>query len=126
MALNFFQRRRILKRLNFLEAIPVRVSDFEENDEGKISVIIPKFKNEKLNAFMVGRRSRHFLIHFDLMGSKTWKLIDGKRNVEQICETLKTEAGDDTDEIIERTTKFMSMLYEERYITFRELQQEQK
>jgi len=119
--MNFFHRRKILKRLNFLEATPVRVCMHEESEEGKVSIVVPKFRNPKFNEWFLGRRrSKNFLVKLDNNGSEVWLLIDGKRNVGEICEDLQKKS---MEEAVERVTKFLTLLYEQRYITFRELQE---
>lgn len=77
--------------------------------------------------FINGRRKKHFTIYLDDLGSATWLEIDGQRNVEQICQRLKEKLGEKVkpfNEVEDRVTKYLSQLYEQRYITFRELQQE--
>jgi hypothetical protein len=118
--LNFFQRRKILKNLNFLEATPVRVCGHQEEEDGRISVIVPKFRNKQFNDWFLGRRPKNFLIRLDKTGSEVWLLIDGKRTVGRICEELEKQ---NLEETVDRVTKFMTQLYEQRYITFSELEE---
>jgi len=64
-------------------------------------------------------------IKLDQSGSLTWLLIDGDTSVIKICEKLKerySHCFNQTEETEERVTKFLSMLYEQRYITFREIE----
>lgn len=109
-----------MKRLNYLDVTPVRVCEHQVEADGKISVIVPKFRNKTFNDWFLGRRPKNFLIRLDQQGSRTWELIDGVRSVREICDKLET---DQMEEAVERVTKFMTMLYEQRYITFRELQE---
>lgn len=119
--MDFFKRRKILKRLNFLEAIPVRVCSHQEEEGGKVTLVVPKFSNQQFNDWFLGRRSKNFLIRLDEAGSKTWRLIDGNRTVGEISGELEKQ---NVGETVERVTKFMTMLYEQRYITFRQLETE--
>jgi hypothetical protein len=119
--MNFFHRRKILKRLNFLEATPVRVCKHEESEEGRVSIVVPKFRNPKFNEWFLGkRRSKNFLVKLDKNGSEVWLLIDGSRKVGKICELLEEQ---NLEEAVNRVTRFLTVLYEQRYITFRELQE---
>ena len=118
MPLNFFQRRRILKNQNYLELIPVVKVEYELSDN-KINLKIPKFKNEGFAQwFIPKRKSLYFYIHLDELGSATWLEIDGKQNVKQICEKLTNKSGDKVSSVVERVTKFLTKLYEQRYISF--------
>lgn len=116
-----FKRKPLL---NYLDMTPVRnVQDFIQDDE-KITLLIPKFRSRWMRDFMVpGNRSKFIRIHLDEAGSKVWQLIDGKRNVGEICTMLdglpsREVHSNDTDQI--RLTKFLSHLYRNRFIIFRE------
>lgn len=124
--MNFFQRRRILRNTNFLDLTPVRVNEHETGDDELVVLIVPKFKNNRLSRFMVpGTKSSHFKIKLDELGSSAWLSIDGKRNVRTLCEVLIEQLGEKIkpyDEAETRILKFLSQLYDQRYITFREIQ----
>ena len=119
--MNFFRRRKILKSLNFLEAVPVRVCDHREEEDGNVSIIVPKFRNKRFNDWFLGRRPKNFTVRLDKNGTEVWLSIDGKRNVDEICEGLEKQ---NMEEAVDRITKFLALLYEQRYITFRELEQD--
>ena len=79
------------------------------------------------NVFVPPRRKEHFTIYLDEIGSATWLEIDGEKNVQQICDKLKEKLGDKIKphhEVEDRVNKFLSQLYEQRYITFKELETE--
>jgi hypothetical protein len=112
------------KQVNYLDMVPVRnVQEFKE-EEGKVTLLVPKFRHAWMLRWLVpAKRSRHFRIHLDEMGSRVWRLIDGRKNTGQICDALgiADEAGGQADNLIElRVTKFLSQLYKSRFITFRE------
>ena len=122
MALNFFQRRKILKNIDFLELIPVRMHEHTIDDEGKVSLIVPKFKNKKLAKFCIpAAKSEIFSIKLDKLGTAAWLQIDGNKNVKDICEDLQKEMDKEIEPVEERVGKFLSVLYDQRYITFKEL-----
>lgn len=126
MALNFFQRRNILKKLNYLEAVPVAIVGHENDDKDMVILMVPKFSNLKFNDFMFRNRSKHFKIHLDELGTAVWKQINGIRNVNEIISNLNTGREQPVAEAETRVTKFLTMLYEARYISFRELEEAQK
>ncbi|MDP2424532.1 MAG: PqqD family protein [Bacteroidales bacterium] len=122
MGLTIFQRRRILKNANYLELIPVRTQTFETGEDGQITLLVPKFKSKTLSYFIIPQsKSDHFRINFDQLGSATWQMIDGKMNVGKICTALSERLGEKIHPAEERVTKFLTLLYEQRYITFTEL-----
>jgi hypothetical protein len=122
VGLNFFQRRKILKGSNVLEMTPVRLHEHILNDNGQLTLIVPKFKNEALANFCIPKRkSKNFKINLDELGSATWLEIDGRQTVAGICEQMVIQFGDKIQPAEDRIPKFLSLLYEQRYITFKEL-----
>ena len=43
--MNFLQRRKILKSVNYLDLTPVRMMEHKLTGEGKIDILLPRFKN---------------------------------------------------------------------------------
>jgi len=124
--MNFLKRRKILKQSNFLDLRPVRILLHESREDGLINLMMPRFKNKYWSRMFQPRsRSEFIIIKLDQSGSRTWMLIDGEISVLRICEKLMEQYPDDftqTEETGKRVTKFLSMLYEQRYITFREIE----
>ena len=124
MTMNFFKRRRFLKKANLLELTPLRLHSHEIKENGQIVLLVEKFKNKELAKFMLGRRSGHFRIRLDEMGSALWILMDGNSNVATLVSNLRTqwmEKPEKTEDLEQRVATFMSQLYDNRYITFKEL-----
>lgn len=121
--LNFFQRRRIFKKTNFLDLTPVKKNFKTQLIDNKIILFVPKFKNVFLNKlFFANSEQQYYRIRLDDYGSATWQLIDGQKNNAQICEELKKIFGNNIQAIEERLSKFLSILYEQRYISFKEIE----
>mgnify|MGYP006309475505 CR=1 FL=1 len=129
MGLNFFQRRKILRKTNQMDLHPVRLHDHQFAEDGNICLIVPKFRKQWMRDFFIPpRRKNYVTIYLDELGSATWREIDGTKNVQQICDRLKETLGESIkpwNEVEIRVAKFLSQLYEQRYITFTELQAEQ-
>jgi hypothetical protein len=123
VALNFFQRRKILKELNYMDATPVRCCDFETGDDGIVTLVVPKFKNKKFNDFMFRPARRFFRISLDELGSAVWLGIDGHGSVAAICGKMVEKFGDRINPVEQRVTKFFTTLYEARYISFKEIEE---
>jgi len=127
---NFFSRRRILKKANFLDLVPVRLVGQEEREEGGITLLMPRFRNSHTARLLQLRSKGRFIrIRLDRFGSEVWKMVDGKTSVAGVISGLCRQfpgvisPGDDTNK---RVTDFLSKLYQERYITFREIMDETK
>jgi hypothetical protein len=60
-------------------------------------------------------------LNLDELGSASWLFMDGKRTVAKISELLLEKFGNKIDPVYERLTKFLTGLYEQRLITFQEI-----
>ncbi len=120
--MNFFQRRRILKGANYLILTPVRIHAHEIGENGRVTLIVPKFKNPALRRWLIPvNKSDHFRIQLDELGSATWLAIDGLSSVSEICSQLQQALGEKISPAESRVTRFLTLLYDQRYITFKEL-----
>jgi hypothetical protein len=123
--MNFFQRRKILKNVNYLDLTPVRLMEDQLTEDGRIDILLPRFKRKIWRE--VSRNSKkgeYIRIHLDELGSAIWLLIDGQKKVITICDELNEMKGEKlqpVEETEKRVTQFLSMLYQERYISFREI-----
>jgi hypothetical protein len=123
--MNFFQRRKILKNVNYLDLTPIRLMDHQIAHEGKIDLLLPRFRNRFWSeAYRNSTKGEFIHIHLDEIGSAIWLLIDGQKKVTEICIELqesKAEKLQPPDETEKRVTEFLSLLYREKYISFREI-----
>ncbi|MGE5425016.1 MAG: hypothetical protein ACM3N9_06610 [Syntrophothermus sp.] len=123
--MNFFKRRNILKKTSFMDLIPVKVLDAELNEQGKVDIFVPRFKNDYLKrAFQTKKKGDFFVIHLDENGSLVWSAIDDRMTVEKLAETVyqtHPEKFKDQEDTNDRVRKFISLLYQERYISFRQI-----
>ena len=127
--MNFFQRRRFLKKANLLDLTPIRLHEHETDEGGKVVLMVKKFRSEKVTRYMLGRRSPYYKVKLDELGSAVWKEIDGKSRVSDILHrimTLHAETPEKTEELESRLSKYLSLLYDNRYIYFRELEEPKK
>jgi len=123
--MNLFQRRKILKKANYLDLTPVRIFDHEMRDDGKVNILLPRFKNKiALRMLKPPKKTNVIPIKLDEMGSAIWLMIDGKLRVLEISEKMQTLYPDKMqppEETETRITQFLSLLYQQRYISFKEI-----
>jgi len=114
-----------LKKANFLDLRPVRVLGHEVGENGRITLLMPRFKARIVSTlFQPPSKDRFIFIKLDRFGGHTWLFIDGHATVGQICSKLSEQFPEElqpADETETRVTQFLSMLYQQRYITFREI-----
>ncbi len=124
--MNFFQRRKILKSTNAYDLIPIRRCEHTLEENGLVTILVPKFRNEKIAKFMLGRRGKYIFIHLDETGTFVWLAIDGISSIHALSEKLQLHFEETLEQAGSRVNKFMSRLYEERYITFKQLEDWEK
>jgi hypothetical protein len=123
--MNFFQRRAKLKNVNYLEVTPVRVLNEEVDENNLVTILIPKVTNRFAKKYFEPMlKSPLIKLKLDEIGSASWLAIDGKKKVSEIAEELVQKFGDKIDPVEERLTKFLTTLYEQRFITFQEIKGE--
>ena len=115
-----------LTKDNYLSQIPLKKElDYTEAD-GKITLMLPRFKNEKfIQWFIPKRKPSHVKFHLDETGSEVWRSIDGTKPVEFICQEVKNHLenmGKPVNQIEERVTSFLTILSRNGFICFNEVQ----
>ena len=125
MSLSFYERRRILKKVNYMEITPFKIYDEEVDSNGRVTIIVPKFKKEfAINIIKQLGKPMNIRIKLDEFGSEVWQLLNGNRNVTAICKKLVEKFGDKIQPVEERLTKFLTNLYLQGYISFNEIKSE--
>lgn len=120
--MNFFQRRKVLKKANYLDLTPICSKKHLIGDDEKVTVLIPKFTNKFVVEKIVPKlKHPDMKLNLDEIGSAVWLLMDGKKKVKEIALELSQKFGDNIQPVDERLTKFLTQLYEQRLITFDEI-----
>lgn len=117
----FFTRRKILKSTNALELTPFKKNEHEQNTEGLVVILIPKFKKNELKFLVPRRKSEHIRMNLDELGSAVWLAIDGKKKIKIISQELSEKFREKIHPAEERILKFLSQLYNNKLISFKEL-----
>lgn len=123
--MNFFKRRKKLKNANYLELTPIRLLNYEVNENNHVTIFIPKFNSKFGKRFIMPKLKNQFIkLRLDELGSAAWCEIDGKKNVNDIAKILAQKFGDKIQPVEERLTKYLTQLYENKLITFEEIKGE--
>ncbi|QEK11868.1 PqqD family protein [Crassaminicella thermophila] len=111
--------RKIKKDDNFLELIPVKKESqkWEINEDALVQLIIPRdgILDKIVRVFF--KTPKVMRIDLDMLGSCVWKAIDGKRNVKDIAELLKSEFGKEAEPLYERLGTYINILRNNKFIT---------
>ncbi len=108
------------KEVNLLELIPIRNIQWKSDDQGKVILLKPKFKNKFLVKYILPRMKRPFYkVKLDKMGSFFWKNCDGEKNVKEIARLHREKFGDDAEPVLDRVSLFVQDLDRNHFIAFK-------
>lgn len=105
---------------NFLNLIPEKNCQWASDQEGKVYLLVPRFKNPwmKKIALKLGK-TELVKIFLDEIGSRSWQLIDGRRTVRDIGVLLEKELGETVKPVYERLIEFISILFRNKFILYK-------
>ncbi len=110
------------KKINYLELTPYRLCEFEKNENGIITLLVPRFPNKLLGKLLNSITKRPYIrANLDDLGSAAWINIDGEKNVEIIGRILRETYGEKVEPVYDRLTNFFTQLYRSGLISFKEL-----
>ena len=96
---------------NLWELKPRRLAEWESSDDGKVVVLIPKFKSAFLKKWLMPKLAKPFFkVKLDETGSAIWLLCDGETSVLSIADELRKKFGSAVEPIEERMTRFFYQL----------------
>ena len=111
---------KVKKTQNLLDCIPERICKWEENSTNQTTLLIPRFKNRLM--IKIGKqlgKSETIKIQLDEKGSRIWKLIDGKRTVEEIGRFEKKDVNETNQQAYKRLAEFLGILVRNHFIRFK-------
>ena len=121
----FRKKKEEPEPVNLLTLVPEKNTRWEENENGKISLLKPRFKTkwlqQKLSKWM---KHPDYKIHLDDVGSFVWKNIDGIQTVEQIGEKLREEFGEKVEPVYDRLGQFLGILDRNQFIKLRRMEKD--
>lgn len=115
-----FQKQK--QTVNLLELTPVHLCQYALNEAGRVTVFEPRFRTPFWNRILPHKLvSKDIKISLDEMGSAVWRQINGEQNVMAICRALQDQFGEKVSPAEERVTKFISQLFGNKMIRFKEI-----
>lgn len=122
MPLSFRERKKILQNTNTLDLTPFKLFAEEIGNENLVTIIVPKFKNSFAQKYIAPKlKSADFRVNFEKFGSAVWINMDGRKKVQEIIKIVSDQFGDELHQAEERIIKFIFQLYEQKLISFNEL-----
>ncbi len=122
MPLSFKERKKILQTANTLDLTPVKLYSEKIDEEKLVTIIVPKFRNEFAKKFISPKlKSTDFKLKLEKFGSEVWNNMNGRKNVQEIIDAVKSMFGEEFEQADERVTKFIFQLYDQKLISFNEI-----
>ncbi len=111
-------RRKKEETLNLLELIPRRTREFDVDDEGIVTVKMPRFETGWMLRHLVPRwKSPHVRTRLDDVGSFVWLQCDGETPVGAIAERMQEKFGERIEPVNGRLKVFFQQLARRTWIT---------
>lgn len=116
------RKRNELSAINYLELTPTRSYEDMTEENGMLSILIPRFANKILVKLIVPMlKSPYVKVKLDEFGSEVWRQIDGKKNVQEIADILKMKFGEKIEPVGERLTNYLTQIHRYNFISFNEI-----
>lgn len=103
---------------NYIDNIPKKNKKWELTEDGLVEITVENtgFFNKIAQKFF--KRPRYSFIRLDAYGSCVWQQIDGKKNIYEIGQVLKSEHKKAAKQLYERLSAFFGILERNNYIIF--------
>ena len=106
-----------------MELTPSREKEFNVDEKGIVTILIPKFKTAFFQKYLLPKNKTNFIkISLDELGSAVWNEVDGNKKVETIVNELSEKFGEKIQPAEERVLKFLTQLATSKFVSFKELQ----
>ena len=104
---------------NLLDFTPVRLIEWEQVDDERVVLLVPKFTHSFWVRWLVPLLRRpNFRVKLDERGSLVWLHCDGHTTVGEIGERLHEQFGEEAEPLYERLVVFIRMIKQQDFIKF--------
>ncbi len=104
--------------VNLLELRPARSARWERGPDGRVTLLVPKFRNRLAVRWLVPLLARpDVTVRLDDEGSFVWDRCDGGTTVLAIAEQLQRTVGGDADALVDRVGRFIEKLARAQFVT---------
>ncbi len=94
--------------LNLLELRPIRNTRSETNEDGLVTLFVPKFQNQWTLRWLIPLLAKpNIRLKLDKYGSYIWNACDGNTTVRDIGQKMGEYFGEEVDSLYERIGLFI-------------------
>jgi hypothetical protein len=108
------------RRENYLDYIPVVKSDWDDGENGLVTVHMVHRGFYAWVAQKFFHRPRVSHIDLDTLGSFVFRHIDGQRTVGDLAELVKAEFGEAAEPLYDRLVQYLKILRNNGFIDYRQ------
>lgn len=106
------------EQLNLLTLIPQRRRDYDIDEQGIVTVHMPRFESAWMRKYLVPKRRNPFVhTRLDAVGSFVWQQCDGVTSVAGIAERMREHFGEDAEPVHDRLALFIRVLFRRTWIS---------
>ena len=121
------KKKDVRTEINLLDLIPVRTIEWSKDEEGKVTLLKPKYKSSFSKKHILPRiKNPNFKVKLDEIGSYLWLLFDGEKKVDQIAVLFQQQFGERVEPLYDRLAKFLMNLEKNGFIKFKGLPSDKK
>jgi hypothetical protein len=103
----------------FTSLVPVRQHRWEDHDDGRVTVLIPRFSGRLTRRWLMPLfRRPHVRLRLDEIGSFVWLACDGRTSVGELARALQSRFGGEPADAQHRVTSFVRKLARITCVTF--------
>lgn len=102
---------------NLLDLIPHRERDFDVDEEGLVTVSVPRFKHDWMMRNLVPRwKNPHIRTRLDAVGSFVWLQCDGSTPTGEIAARMQERFGEEVEPVYDRLKLFLQLMTRRTWI----------
>ncbi len=113
-----FGKKKETEALNLLELVPKRTRNFDVDENGSVTVMMPRFEHDWMMRRFVPRWKNPYVhTRLDDVGSFVWLQCDGETPVETIAERMREHFGEAVEPVHDRLKVFLQQLTRRTWLT---------
>ena len=114
-------RIRDLESDPFWAAVPQRLLEWRETDDGRCVILRPKFGVGRIGRWLGARVGEpHYRIRLDELGTFVWKSCDGERSLAAIAVRLRDHFGPSVEPAEQRVGLFVRKMIRSKVVKLSE------
>ncbi len=104
--------------MNLLELRPQRNLEWNQNEEHRVVLMVPKFRGRFARKWLMPRlRKPDIRVKLDAFGSYVWTRCDGRTTIEEIGRQMAENFDEPLDPLYDRIGQFIRRLVKDKFLT---------